>query len=88
MRFNLHKRTMVGLLGLLFIQVQLLSASNFSVQEIESDANFPEGAEKGAMKFIGAENEEILADLFRTQGLPFDPDLVRNKGGAEIPYLV
>jgi Porphyromonas-type peptidyl-arginine deiminase len=83
MRFNLCKRTISGLLGLLFLQVHLLSASSFTVLEIEGDVNFPEGAEKGAMKFIGAENKENLAAIFKAQGLPFDPDLVRNKGGQK-----
>ena len=62
---------------------QALPAANFSVSEIACNTTFPEGAESGSLKFLCAENEDFLAARFHKEGLPFDPDLVRDRGSEK-----
>lgn len=83
MRFSLLTRITIGLICFFSIQFPLLSASSFKVEEVTVDLDFPDGVEPGALKFVCAENEEELTAIFSAQDLPFDPNLVRKRGGQD-----
>lgn len=83
MRFTLLNRTLPLLLLLFSIQVQSLSASNSTFENVAADLDFPQGAEEGAIKYVCADTEEALSVIFSSSDLPFDPELVRNRGGKK-----
>ncbi|MFH1964964.1 MAG: hypothetical protein ABIJ42_05425, partial [Acidobacteriota bacterium] len=63
--------------------MQSLFASNFTTYEVAGDLDFPESAEPGALKFVCEESEEELSAFFRSRDIPYDPGLVKDRGGQK-----
>ena len=83
MRFSLGSRLILGLFWFFCIQIQILSGSSLNFEELAGDPDFPEGSEPGALKFVCAGSEEDLLSLFQARDLPFDPKLVKSRGGQK-----
>jgi len=67
----------------LFCQVYSLNASSYGFEDVPPDTRFSEGAEPGAIKFICSDSEDALAEVFRSRNLPFEADLVKERGGQK-----
>ena len=83
MKTTLKTGILYALIGVFFIAAQSFAATKFLIHEVAGDEDFPEGVEEGAIKFVCAESEEALSALFRSKDLPFDPELVKNRGGRK-----
>lgn len=83
MKLELFLKVLTVLALLLPGQGVVLAASSFMVEELAVDAQFPEGVEQGAIKYICAENEDNLSGIFNSRGIPFDPELVKTRGGKK-----
>ncbi len=83
MRFSLGNRIILGLFWFFFIQIPILSASSINFQEVAEDLDFPDGIEPESLKFVCAGSEEDLISIFKSHDLPFDPKLVKNRGGQK-----
>jgi len=69
------------ILGLQMVSIPTLRAATVSVREVAADIQYPEGAEQGAIKFVCAESEDLLREVFQAEGRPFESSLVRKAGG-------
>jgi len=69
------------ILGLQMVSIPALRAATVSVREVAADIQYPEGAEQGAIKFVCAESEDLLREVFQAEGRPFESSLVRKAGG-------